>query len=604
MPLNTQSQSRVSVAEAFSPPLFELIHHLRNGPLPQSAALEKTLAALVDLSQRVTHERFNLAVVGQFKRGKSTLINALLGTALLPSAVTPLTAIPTYILSGRQFRLRTERENGRSEDLSATTAEAMRQLLEARVTERSNPKNAWGYTRIEVEVPSELLRHGIVLIDTPGIGSTYRHNTLAAEEILPACDAALFVVSVDPPITELEIAHLKLVQRHAARIVVVLNKVDLQSADDQEASVSFLAKTLQEAGFPDLRIFAVSAREALTAKNERNAQRLDVSGFGTLEAFLYDFAREDKKAVLKSSVVRKTISIIQEALFAIDSALAALRMPIEKLSICMTQFDEASHALLSEYQRCEDGLTADERRLLAALDAEAASLRTSARATLMDEINQRIAQNESEKALSAHIQMRLPDLFAVAADKLAADYTGRLRAVFTAHQDRANRLILHIRTTAADILGIPNPPPPVIEFDAVDDRPSWVTTPRETLSLIPPALIDWFLLPAMRRARMSKRMNAVIEDCVSRNTESLRWDVHQHIREQFRKFRTELGKEVATAVEAAKTALVSAAELSATNAEGIASEVACLNTLRAVFVAALPKSEDVASPIDAARVMS
>ena len=73
----------------------------------------------------------------------------------------------------------------------------------------------------------------MALIDTPGIGSTFRHNTEATVNFLPQCDAALFVVSADPPITEVEVEFLKLARRKLARLFFILNKMDYLDADEQ-----------------------------------------------------------------------------------------------------------------------------------------------------------------------------------------------------------------------------------------------------------------------------------------------------------------------------------------------------------------------------------
>ena len=84
----------------------------------------------------------------------------------------------------------------------------MREKLTAFVTEEANPRNVLNVARVDVFLPAQLLERGVVLIDTPGVGSTHRHQTAAADAVLPECDAALFVVSADPPITEIEIDYL------------------------------------------------------------------------------------------------------------------------------------------------------------------------------------------------------------------------------------------------------------------------------------------------------------------------------------------------------------------------------------------------------------
>ena len=88
------------------------------------------------------------------------------------------------------------------------------------VTENSNPKNLKGVLQVEITHPAAILRD-VVLIDTPGIGSTYRHNTEATMNFLPQCDAALFVISADPPIMEVEVTFLKEIRSRAAQVFLV-----------------------------------------------------------------------------------------------------------------------------------------------------------------------------------------------------------------------------------------------------------------------------------------------------------------------------------------------------------------------------------------------
>jgi len=159
-------------------------------------------ARVASLRQRVEHQRFQLAVLGQFKRGKSTFINALLGAPLLPVGVVPLTAVPVFISWCSSPLVRVRFLDCRpDEEFSTPDSNVICNFLFRFVSEEANPKNQLGIDRVELFHPSPLLSPGIVLIDTPGVGSTLRHNTDTALRVLSECDAAMFVISVDPPIT-------------------------------------------------------------------------------------------------------------------------------------------------------------------------------------------------------------------------------------------------------------------------------------------------------------------------------------------------------------------------------------------------------------------
>ncbi|TGC07422.1 hypothetical protein CUN85_11510 [Methanolobus halotolerans] len=79
----------------------------------------------------------------------------------------------------------------------------------------------------------------VVVIDTPGIGSTYRHNTEVTMGFLPQSDAALFLVSVDPPITEVELAFLKDIKSRVSKLFFALNKVDYLTKTELVEALTF-----------------------------------------------------------------------------------------------------------------------------------------------------------------------------------------------------------------------------------------------------------------------------------------------------------------------------------------------------------------------------
>jgi len=182
---------------------------------------------LSDLSNRFSEGRFHLAVLGQFKRGKSTLLNALIGEPILPVGVVPLTAAPTFIQFGEAPKIRVRYQDSRPEGefCGASTAERC-DYLAGFVTEKGNPRNRHGVAEVQVDLPAPILSDGLVLIDTPGIGSTYRHNTTVTLDFLQQCDAALFLVSADPPISDVELEFLRQIREKVPRLFFVLNKID------------------------------------------------------------------------------------------------------------------------------------------------------------------------------------------------------------------------------------------------------------------------------------------------------------------------------------------------------------------------------------------
>ena len=121
------------------------------------------------LKTKLRENRFHLMVLGQFKRGKSTFINSIIGDTLLPTSVIPLTSIVTLLKYGERESIEVIFEDG-----SQKTIE--RKYLHQYVTERGNPSNRMGLRHVEISFPSAYLKDGVSIIDTPGVGSTFENE--------------------------------------------------------------------------------------------------------------------------------------------------------------------------------------------------------------------------------------------------------------------------------------------------------------------------------------------------------------------------------------------------------------------------------------------
>ena len=117
-------------------------------------------------AERIAEGRFYVACVGQFKRGKSTLLNALIGEPILPSGVVPVTSVPTILRFGEDYGARVRLDSGEWTEIAIAE-------IEQYVSETQNPQNSKGVAALEVFVPSPLLAEGMCFVDTPGLGSVF-----------------------------------------------------------------------------------------------------------------------------------------------------------------------------------------------------------------------------------------------------------------------------------------------------------------------------------------------------------------------------------------------------------------------------------------------
>ena len=305
-----------------------------------------------DLAARIAEGRFYVACLGQFKRGKSTLINALIGDAVLPVGFTPVTAVPTVIRYGETRRARIQGREGSWQDVNASD-------LKQYVSEEYNPENTKGVRCVEVFVPSRLLAAGMCFVDTPGLGSVFAGNTAATQAFVPHIDAALVVIGADPPLAGEELDLVEAVASQVEHIVPVLNKADRTTAEENAAAEGFAAQQLQKRlGRAVGPILEVSA-----------SQRLDQQGperdWPKLQAALERLVEESGRQVVFSACERGIRRLSEHLLAVICEEREALERPLEeserriaamKATIAEAErsMRELGYLLMAEQQRVSD----------------------------------------------------------------------------------------------------------------------------------------------------------------------------------------------------------------------------------------------------------
>ncbi|MBE3584327.1 MAG: dynamin family protein [Limnochordaceae bacterium] len=247
--------------------------------------------------ERLEQNRFNLAVCGIVKRGKSTFINSLLGEEVLPAGIVPVTSVVTYIRYGEQKAALVRFADSREESI---TFEEINQYC----SERLNPGNEKQVESLTITYPSKYLTDGVVIADTPGVGSIHQNHTEFVYDFLPRADAIIFVLTVDPPIDRSELLFLKDVVAQPRKLMFVQTKVDRWSPEEVEESRAYLYQVLEEQtmlGHPP--VYPISARQALEARRTGDSTRLAASGLPAFERALDRFLMNEKgRAALESAI--------------------------------------------------------------------------------------------------------------------------------------------------------------------------------------------------------------------------------------------------------------------------------------------------------------
>ncbi len=272
-------------------------------------AAERCQALVVQLAE----DRFNLVVVGQFKRGKSTLMNAVLGRDLLPTGLLPLTSAITTLCYGSTERVVLRRKGW------ALEQEVPLAMLSDFITERGNPGNEKGLLEARVELPLPFLRRGLHFIDTPGIGSARHENTTTTYAFLPQMAAVIFVTSVDAPLSEAEEHFLLDIRGQVRQLFLVVNKMDMLGDTDREEVLGYIQTRVEQLlGIGEVHLFPLSARDGLRAKLNHDDAGVYRSGLSPFEQALTAFLAESQGRTFLVSVLDRALHLVA----SVDPTLA------------------------------------------------------------------------------------------------------------------------------------------------------------------------------------------------------------------------------------------------------------------------------------------
>ncbi len=218
-----------------------------------------TLGMLLD---RMEGAVFEVGVFGRVSSGKSSLLNYILQTDVLPIGVTPVTAIPTRI------------SHGPIAEAGIEFAEAQPQIIPLSelaefATEQKNPGNKKHVTRIFVKLPSDRLREGVTFVDTPGLGSLAVAGAEETIAYLPRCDLGIVLIDASAGLTQDDLVVVQALYQAGASAMVLISKADLFSVAEREQMIEYVATNLRSQLQVESPVHAVSVFGADAALCDR-----------------------------------------------------------------------------------------------------------------------------------------------------------------------------------------------------------------------------------------------------------------------------------------------------------------------------------------------
>jgi len=552
---------------------YELLQSLG----PDYTSYKEQVSGLIS---RLESGRFHLAILGQFKRGKSTFLNALLGDAVLPSSVIPLTAVPTLITYNQEKTVRVKYIDGKDDGVfTSDDTTLIRKFIEAYVSEESNPKNKLQVLQVELTWPAEILAKGVVLIDTPGVGSTHKHNTEMTVNFLSQCDAALFLVSSDPPITEIELEFLHQITDAIPRIFFLLNKIDYLNEEDIAVVSEFIRKTLVEKGSisGDVQLYPVSAKQGLTARMEKDPVLWERSGLSEVSDHLVSFLAEEKTSVLATAIRKKAAVVIRDVMMRKALEVRSLELPMSDLQRQLELFRAKVEETRLRQVRTKDILAGDQTRIITWLEEAVVNLRNKA-ASYFTEKAVAILEQNGYKPDEVHdvIAEEIPDYFEHELRIISHTTEQSVSLVLNEHQRDVDELIRSIRMAASSYFDIPLHETGEKKVWALEHEPYWVARKGwQTMMGILTEGITAKLLPlSIRKGKIVSEVSDNIMQLILHNSENIRWATLQNINMTFLRFHSEFDSDMNRIIEATEGAIETAIRFRTEHAEKTADRLA------------------------------
>ena len=337
--------------------------------------LNNTAKSIADTIEKTANEHFEVAIVGEFKRGKSTLINALLGQEVLPADVLPATATLNRVTYSETPYVEVEYKTVEKETVDINK-------LADYVTKLSyeSEKRAESVKQATVHYATDFCKNNVDIIDTPGLNDDEQMTNVTLS-ILPEIDAAVFVISANSPFSQFEKEFLekKMLTSDMGRIIFAVNCFGTFSKEDEDRIVETVEKRIgsyvmekaktvmgedskefavykRKIGKP--KVIGVYAKKALLAKQAHNEEMLKESNFPTFEAALERMLTQERGSITLQILATKIISSGSEIINSIVLRENSLMMEtdefMEKYNAAIEEIDAIRTKKRAEFVRIND----------------------------------------------------------------------------------------------------------------------------------------------------------------------------------------------------------------------------------------------------------
>lgn len=501
---------------------------------------------ITQLQNKLLQEKLYIVVVGLFKRGKSSLINSLLEKEIVPVAVTPLTAIITLIeyTDAKPF---TEVlfQNGQLEKKEIGETSYY-------VSEEENPNNEKKVEVVKIFDTTPLLKR-LTLVDTPGLGSAFEHNTETTLRFIPKVDAAIFVLSADMPVSKLDIEFLNELKQFTSNILFVLNKADLLT--EKELQKILQHNTSVITGIMQAKTEAINI---LPVSSKTSGSVLINEGINLLRNKIISLAQKDKQQILQQSGVRQFRGLKNELTSLLQLKLDGLQMPVKELEQKQQQFKNSVSLMQGQKDEFQILISGKIKQLDQYIHETVNNIKNEVDKEIAEKVEQEFLKKPFLKNADAiyvfqkEINHLVLSRFGQTKEKMETEAKQHFHNLLQQYSSRSQSFLNELAKNLSALMGL--------DFDLIAGKFDLDVYTSFYLTLeggeqpidFGGGIFNAILPAAKKEKRIALKMKEHFHEVINTNTASIIYDLQYKVQESFRKFNYDLNnrlKELLSGIE-------------------------------------------------------
>lgn len=408
-------------------------------------SMETQADELQAINNRLQNHIFSVGIMGEFRKGKSTIINALLGQEIVPSDIVPTSATLNFVRWDTDKHAEIRFKDGKKKEVPV-------EELSKYVTKITKEAEAMAANVEDATVfyPCPFCQQGVQIVDTPGLNDDER-MTAISENVIPTFDAIIMALVPDSPFSqsEAEFVRNKLMASDLGRLIFVLNKIDIVDEDDRPRLIKAIKEKIETSVLEKMavvygeesdeyikakdkigviKVLPVSAKMALKGKIKKDSSLFENSGYPEFEKVLSKMLTEERGVLELVHPINKILSVSKIALETLQTRQEALNIDAEEFQKIKKESIEKINEARQKKKEEISVLKSKGKTLYADLLPDVSDIYTEVENTLTDFVDsypiadsdldsQTSIQNFSE-AISKEIDKKLEETLSIHTERL------------------------------------------------------------------------------------------------------------------------------------------------------------------------------------------